>query len=274
MTYSKLDQPEVLSYIFQPQAIERNVGPVNSTDIDVEVAEDVTLGCRFYGAHLEGATILYFHGNGEVVSDYDEISQHFIAQGFNFFMTTYRGYGWSTGTPTVTAMYEDAETLYVKAKAWLRENNYSGPIVVMGRSLGSAPAIDLMNEHQDELKALIIESGFANTIPLFKSLGMDVDALELTEADGFFNRKKIEEVTKPTMILHGSKDSLIPIGQAEHLQAFCGARNKVFQMIPGAEHNTMIATAGDKYFETIKTWFDKLMGVTNWGYKKVDRTKR
>ncbi len=274
MTYSKLDQPEALSFIFHPEKTERNTGPVNSTDIDIEVAEGVTLGCRFYGANLEGATILYFHGNGELVSDYDEISQQFIAQGFNFFMTTYRGYGWSTGTPTVTAMYDDAEALYAKAKSWLKENNYTGPIIVMGRSLGSAPAIDLMSEHQDELKALIIDSGFANTIPLAKALGIDVEAAELTEADCFNNRKKIEEITKPTMILHGSKDSLIPVGQAEQLQAFCGARNKVFQMIPGAEHNTMIATAGDMYFDTIKIWIDKLMGVTHWGYKKVDRKKR
>ncbi len=271
MTYEKLDLPEALSYIFHPRQIERNNPPLNGTDIDIEVDDGVVLGCRFYAASTEAPTILYFHGNGEVVSDYDEIAQHYIAHGMNLFMTTYRGYGWSNGTPTVTAMYHDSQVLLKEAKKWLRTNNYIDSLIVMGRSLGSASAIDLMSKHLEEFKAMIIESGFANTLPLARSLGIDVEAAGLTETECFNNRNKMEEITKPTMILHGANDSLIPVGQAEYLQAFCAARNKVFQVIPGADHNSMITTAGDLYFTTIKNWLDKLLGKTRWSYKKKER---
>lgn len=270
MTYEKLDQPEALAFIFHPQQQEKSPLPPNATDISIEVDENVTLGCRFYGSALDAPTILFFHGNGEIVSDYDEIASRYTAHGMNFFLTTYRGYGWSTGSPTVTNMYADAALLLDKAIAWLGEHNYTAPLFVMGRSLGSAPAIELTKDNEDRVKGLIIESGFADTLPLARNIGIDVEAAGLTEEDCFENRKKIGAVTRPTIILHGAKDSLIPADQAENLQSFCGARSKQFQIIPGAEHNTMIATGGDLYFQTIKGFIDTLTGATNWRLKRKE----
>ena len=268
MTYEKLDQPEALAYIFHPQQSAKSALPLNATDVDIEVEENVTLGCRFYGSALDAPTILFFHGNGETVSDYDEIASHYNAHGLNLFMTTYRGYGWSSGTPTVSAMFTDAEKILLYAKAWLKEHNYTAPLFVMGRSLGSASVIDLTKNHEDDIKAMIIESGFGDTLPLARSIGIDVEASGLTEDDCFNNCKKMSDVTRPTMIIHGSRDSLIPASEAEKLQSFCGARSKQFQIIPGAEHNTMIETAGDLYFQTIKSYIDTLTGATNWRDKR------
>lgn len=262
MTYSKLDQPEALANIFFPIKTERNQAPINAIDIDVEVEDNVTLGCRFYGASLDAPNVIYFHGNGESVEAYDEIASRFTAIGINIFMTTYRGYGWSGGIPTVTSMYADAAVLFDYARQWFKDNSYSAPIFIMGRSLGSAPAIEIAKDKDDLIKALIIESGFADTLPLAESLGLDTEGL--TEEDCFNNRAKIGEVKRSTMILHGSCDTLIPAAQAENLQSFCGARGKQFHLIPGADHNTMIETGGDLYFETIKKFMDTLMGVTDW----------
>lgn len=270
MTYEKLDQPEALAFIFHPQKIEKSPLPLNATDIDIEVEENVILGCRFYGSALDAPTIIFFHGNGEVVSDYDEIASSYTAHGMNFFVTTYRGYGWSTGRPTVSTMYTDAAQLLDKAIAWLCEHNYTAPLFVMGRSLGSAPAIEITKDNEERVKGLIIESGFADTLPLARNIGIDVDSAGLTEDDCFNNRKKIGEVTRPTIILHGAKDSLIPPAQAENLQSFCGARSKQFHIIPGAEHNTMIVTGGDLYFQTIKGFIDTLTGATSWRAKRKE----
>jgi len=43
----------------------------------------------------------------------------------------------------------------------------------MGRSLGSAPAIELAAAHADRVCGLIIESGFAFAGPLLRLLGID-----------------------------------------------------------------------------------------------------
>ena len=134
----------------------------------------------------------------------------------------------------------------------------------MGRSLGSAPAIDLATRHEDAIKGLILESAIAETLPLARILGIDPEKIGISEEDGFNNLKKIESITKATFILHGARDELIPAVDAEKLQSHSGAKSKEFIIIPGAEHNTMIATGGKLYFQTIKQFIDKVTGVTNW----------
>lgn len=262
--YTKLDQPETLATIFHPEKCPKTPLPENAQDIAVDVAIDVVIGCRFYIHEKSSPNILFFHGNGEKVCDYDEIGPMYNAAGMNFLVVDYRGYGWSNGTPTVTNMVEDAEVLFQKTRNWLSQNEFSGGFFLMGRSLGSVSAIDLAKNHDDDIKGLILESAIADTIPLARNLGLDLEGNDFTEEDGFKNIQKIEKVTKPTFIFHGARDELITAAEAEKLQAHCGARTKEFVIIPGAQHNTMITVGGRLYFETIKTFINKLTGVTDW----------
>lgn len=266
--YSKLDRAEIISHLFHPRHEERTPLPDNSCDFDCSVEENVVLGCRFHAAGQEAPTIIYFHGNGETVSDYDQIAAKYVQFGMNILITTYRGYGWSTGSPTVSNMLEDTDIIMQKALNWLEEKGFTGSVFVMGRSIGSASAIDLTERHQETIKGLIIESGFSDTIPLLGNLGVTSEETDITEEDCFGNSEKIENITIPTLILHGSKDTIIPPKLAEKLQACCGARAKQFLVIPGADHNTMIAVGGDRYFDTIKSFVDKTCGITQWSYRR------
>ena len=263
-TYTKLDQPEILATIFHPEKCSKTALPENAQDIDIEVAPGIIIGCRFYVHEKSSPNILYFHGNGERVCDYDEIGLFYNAAGMNLLVVDYRGYGWSNGTPTVSNMLEDAEVLFQETRNYLSFNEYSGAFFLMGRSLGSISAIDLAKNHEDDIKGLILESAIADTLPLAKSLGLDLEGIDFTEEDGFRNLQKIEKVTKPTFIFHGARDELIAADEAEKLQASSGARTKEFVIIPGAQHNTMIAVGGQLYFETIKKFIDKLTGVQSW----------
>ena len=263
-TYTKLDQPEILGTIFYPEKCSKTPLPENTEDIDIEVAKDVVIGCRLYIHDKSSPNILFFHGNGEKVCDYDDISPMYNAAGMNFLVVDYRGYGWSNGTPTVTNMLEDAEVLFQETRNWLSFNQFNGAFFLMGRSLGSISAIDLAKNHEDDIKGLILESAIADTMPLVRALGLDLESTDFTEDDGFRNLQKIEKVSKPTFIFHGARDELIPAAEAEKLQAHSGARTKEFVIIPGAQHNTMIAVGGRLYFETIKTFINKLTGVTDW----------
>ncbi len=240
--------------------------------MDIEVEPGIIIGCRFFIQDLKAPNIIYFHGNGELAADYDEIGPMYNSAGMNLLVTDYRGYGWSDGTPSVTNMLADAEVLFKEIQNWLSYNKYAGKLFLMGRSLGSVAAIDLATRHKDDIKGLLLESGIANTIPLAKSLGIRVDEMGLTEEHGFNNLQKIEKVTIPTFILHGARDELIPADQAENLQSHCGAKAKEFIVIPGAEHNTMISTGGMLYFQTIKQFIDKVSGVINW--RKRRKTTR
>ncbi|MEN8199022.1 MAG: alpha/beta hydrolase [Thermodesulfobacteriota bacterium] len=241
--------------------------------MEIETEPGVILGCRFYLHSVDSPNILYFHGNGERVCDYDEVGPHYNQAGINLLVTDYRGYGSSTGTPTVASMLSDAEVLFQECRNWLKFNGYKGAFFVMGRSLGSVAAIDLAVNHENDIKGLILESAIADTIPLLKTVGITGLQEEITEEDGFRNLEKIEKVTKPTFILHGARDELIPASDAEKLQSHCGARTKEFVVIPGASHNSMIATGGALYFQTIKKFIDKLTGASNWRRRRKKTNK-
>ncbi len=262
--YSKLDNPAILSYIFYPRQEKPTPLPPMAKDISFSVADQIKIGCRFFLANQEAPNLIFFHGNGETVGDYDTIGPIYTEVGINFLITDFRGYGWSDGRPTVSNMFSDGKSLFDQIRLWLKENELSGPIFLMGRSLGSACAIDLAKLYNDEIKGLVIESGFADTIALAANLGIDIDSIEVNEDDGFQNAKKIADVTKATLILHGARDQLIPPTQGERLQAESGARSKEFQIVPGADHNSLIAVAGMLYFETIKKFMDKVTGTTSW----------
>jgi hypothetical protein len=259
-----LDRPEILQVLFHPRQTGRNQPPSGAQDLDLPMDDGVMIGCRLFAAAKDAPLILFFHGNGETVPDYDDIGPLYAAQQINFLVADYRGYGWSGGRPSASSMIRDGRTVYRLVRQWLQENGYSGKMLVMGRSLGSACAIDLAAAHDAELSGLLIESGFAETIPLAATLGLDLTALGLEEKDCFNTLGGIERVTKPTYILHGQRDTLIPLWQAQKLHAACGAKHKELQIVPGADHNTLLAVAGMLYFKEIKRFVGTATGTNDW----------
>jgi alpha-beta hydrolase superfamily lysophospholipase len=259
-----LDRPDILQVLFHPRTIIRTPLPPEALDIDVKITPEVTIGCRMFMAGKEAPIILFFHGNGEIVADYDTIGPFYQQLDLNFLITDFRGYGWSTGSPTASTLLADARILYKQIKKRLRNSGYNGSIFIMGRSLGSTCAIDLAALHNDEIHGLIIESGFAETVPLARKLGLDPDKLGITEEQAFNNSGKIATVTKPTFLLHGREDQLIPLAEGEKLMVASGARSKELQIVPGADHNSLIAVGGMLYFQAIKKFIDKVEGVSNW----------
>ncbi len=269
--YAKLDQPGVLQVLFHPRQEYDSKPLPGATDYDIAVDEDVRIGARFHMAGSGDPNILFFHGNGEIVSDYDSIGPMYNEQGLSFLIVDYRGYGRSGGVPTVTSMMRDAHVIFKKVRSWLKEENRIGPLVIMGRSLGSACAIELAASDEGEISGLIVESGFAYTVPLLSCLGVDTQGLGITEADGFKNSEKIAQFAKPTLIIHAQHDQFIPVTSAETLQVQCAARSKEFQMVPGADHNTIMTRTGKHYFETMKRFTNKIEGKRE---KRSFRDKR
>jgi len=250
--YKKLDHPEIASYLFYPRP--EGFSPFSNektVKLDIEVDENVIIGAQFFHHGKSSPTILFFHGNGEIVSDYDDIAPLFIQAGVNFFPVDYRGYGRSTGNPGVISMMQDSHKIYSFAREWCRNNSYTGHFIIMGRSLGSASALELASEYKDQIDGLIIESGFAHTVPLLKLLGIDTDRFGINE-DAFNNIDKIKNFSGSTLIIHAEYDHIIPFSDGEDLFRASPAPNKKFLKISGANHNTIFQSGLDKYFKAIK----------------------
>jgi alpha-beta hydrolase superfamily lysophospholipase len=269
--YAKLDQPGVLQVIFHPRPEYDSQPPPGAIDYDIVVEEDIRVGARFHMAGTEAPNILFFHGNGEIVADYDSIGPMYNEHGLSFLIVDYRGYGRSGGVPTVTSMMRDTYVVFKEVLNWLKAESRTGPLVIMGRSLGSACAIELAASSEDDISGLIVESGFAHTVPLLSCLGVDTQALGITEADGFKNNEKIAQFAKPTLFIHAQYDQFIPVTSAEVLQVQCAARSKEFQVVPGADHNTIMVRTGKRYFEAIKQFTNKIEGKRE---KRLFRDKR
>ena len=261
--YSAFDNPLITASLFYPRP-ERgasiSVGSVES--ILIPVGEDVVTGARIYSAGIRAANILFFHGNGEIVADYNDMGVLYNDIGINFLPADYRGYGLSTGRPTVTTMMRDCHVIFDYMKKWLRDKGYTGPFIVMGRSLGSASALELASHYKDEIDGLIIESGFAYAGPLFRLLGIEMEAMGINEEQGFRNIDKIRGFDKPTLIIHAEYDHIISFSEGRLLFEVCPAHEKKFLKIPGANHNDIFFHGMSSYLESVKWLVERSGGVS------------
>jgi fermentation-respiration switch protein FrsA (DUF1100 family) len=267
--YSVLDRPEVLQFLFHPrpelappplQSAE-SAAPEIEKDILIPIEEGVAIGARFHMAAKSGANILFFHGNGEIVADYDELGPVYNQLGINFLAADYRGYGRSTGRPTVSAMMQDCHVIFECVQTWLEQNNFAGPLILMGRSLGSASVLELAAVSGGSIDGLIVESGFAYAAPLLQLLGIDPDALGFKEESGFRNIDKIRKFNKSTLIIHAEYDHIIPFSDGEALYNACPSPDKVFLKIPGANHNDIFMRGFQEYLAAVKGLADRVQST-------------
>ena len=247
---SSLDKPEALSFIFSPRR-DVTPAPPNATDYSIPVDRDISIHCRLYAHSKSSPVILFFHGNGEVTSDYDYTAPLYNQAGINLLVADYRGYGTSQGKPTFNNMMSDASTIFEAFRDILDSSHYSGKILVMGRSLGSASAIEIAHHHPQRLAGLIIESGFASVTRLLPYLGFPATHLDIKDKD-FPNLSKIRSITIPTLIIHGESDSLIPSSEGKALFEGAAARNKRLLIIPGANHSDIIVVGREQYLEAVR----------------------
>jgi pimeloyl-ACP methyl ester carboxylesterase len=253
--YSALDRLELSRYLFYPRP---DTGPATPEDVVIPVEGDIRIGARFYISAKTAPNLLFFHGNGEIATDYEDLAPLFAGAGLNFLPVDYRGYGRSTGTPSITAMMRDCHMIYEFVRERLGKEGCSGPLIVMGRSLGSASALELLASYGDKIDAAVIESGFAHTRTLMNLLGLNLKDFGLTEEDGFRNLDKVRTFGKPILIIHAEYDHILPFEEGRALYEASPSPDKKFLKIPGANHNDIFARGMKEYLEALKELVKKI----------------
>ena len=253
--YSLIDHPSLLRFIFYPRK-DYTFCPKNGFDLSVEVSGGASIFCRFYMGHQEWPWILFFHGNGEVVSDYDEVSLFYHEKGLNLVVADYRGYGVSSGIPTLTDLAQDAHDIFKQVRQDLSGRNLRKDLWVMGRSLGSISAFELAYHYQEEIKGLIIESSFPSVVRIMTHLGMPADGMGLEKIDEEC-LERIEKVSIPSLIIHGDQDWLVPLENAKDIYQHLGTREKELLIIPSATHNDIMLVGFKEYFNTLQRFIER-----------------
>jgi pimeloyl-ACP methyl ester carboxylesterase len=252
--YSLIDQPSILMYVFYPRK-DSTLCPENAFDLSVPVDKDVSIWCRFYVGDQKGPSVLFFHGNGEVVSDYDGIAPLYNRFGLNLIVADYRGYGESDGIPTLTDLAQDAHALFGEIGNELSKRGFRSDLWIMGRSLGSISALELGARHQDAIRGLIIESGFPCVVRIIRHLGIPAHGFPLERIDQEC-LEMIQGISIPTLIIHGENDSLVPLKEAEDLYEHLGTQEKELVVIPSAGHNDIMFVGFKRYFEAIQQFIE------------------
>jgi len=251
-----LDRHDISRFIFHPRSDPQ---PASGAALyPVSVDQGVQVVCRFFPAGKDGSIILYFHGNGETAGDYEHVAALYTGRGINLFVADYRGYGLSNGSPSFSHMLSDAHHVFNAFVALCKEEGYVGARYVMGRSLGSAPAIEVAARHQESLHGMIIESGFSDALRLLRYIGAPLHMGE-DFTRGFPNGMRISEIAIPTLIIHAEEDNLIPLAEAHELHRGAAAVDKRLVVIPHADHNNLLMIGRDRYFRAVQEFISSTL---------------
>jgi alpha-beta hydrolase superfamily lysophospholipase len=251
--FEALDKPEILQFIFYPRKDFFEISAASNVIADtIPVDKTVSISYCFYFSDKKRPNILFFHGNGETASDYEPIGSAYNQIGVNLFVADYRGYGRSGGRPTLTAMIKDAHPIFDGFKRVLKEKGFLGNLFIMGRSLGSASALELASNYQSQFSGLIIESGFANVFNLLGHLGFPLKALGIDVPEVPSSLKLIQKISLPALVMHGEYDQIVPVEEGKALYDGIGAKDKRLLIIPGVDHNTIFMGGMEQYLQALK----------------------
>eukprot|EP00995_Heteronema_vittatum_P001139 NODE_115_length_1895_cov_386.173348_g80_i0.p1 GENE.NODE_115_length_1895_cov_386.173348_g80_i0~~NODE_115_length_1895_cov_386.173348_g80_i0.p1 ORF type:complete len:304 (+),score=106.41 NODE_115_length_1895_cov_386.173348_g80_i0:116-1027(+) len=225
-------------------------------------------------------TILFCHGNAEdlgcvsawlkVIRDYCHV---------NVLAYEYRGYGVNHGKPSEDQVYEDAQ----KAYRFLTDQKKMPPykIILFGRSLGSGPATHLASQlfapfQRSSLGSfgcgcrstslmdydfLSCPGGVILQSPLSSVIGVvSPAAAHVAPGDMFTNYSKIDKIQCPVLIIHGSKDTVVPCA---HGRALSQKVPNLYQFLElqGAGHNDLEENYTNEFLTTLQHYIQALDGM-------------
>lgn len=259
--YSQLDNSLLAGFLFYPRR-DFTPCPQGAFDFFVPVEQGISISCRFYAGDESWPWILYFHGNGEVVSDYDEIAPFYHRKGVNLVVADFRGYGSSGGFPNFTNLVQDAPPILEAVKREIFHKELRQDLWVMGRSMGSVPALELADRYPDKIKGLVVESGFASVTRLIKHLGLPSRGINLEPLEQE-RLNRVRKISVPTLIIHGEADNLVPLQEAKDLYNLLGAAQKKLVIIPKADHNNIMFANPELYFKAIQKFIETAKSISH-----------
>ncbi|KAI2808601.1 Alpha/beta hydrolase domain-containing protein 17B [Blomia tropicalis] len=137
----------------------------------------------------------------------------------NIFVYDYSGFGQSKGTPTEKAVYADADA--AMDCLMNRFNISQEKIILYGQSMGTAPALMLAGKYVN-VRGIILHSPFLSFAKVF--MGKFHRRTKLRFYDFYRNVEMIGNITStmPILIMHGTKDRIVPIEHAKQLHLKAG----------------------------------------------------
>jgi uncharacterized protein len=191
--------------------------------------------------------ILYFHGNAGGIDLRFERFHAIAKAGMGLLAIEYRGYASSTGSPSERGLKLDGEAAYAAA---IGSGVAPERIVLLGESLGSGVAVALAARHK--VGALVLDSPYSSIADVAAATYWFMPVRALLR-DPFRNDLLIKSVTAPTLVVHGTKDRVVPIRFGEKLFALANPPKELWR-VEGAAHLAL----GERFADTLD-WIAKMV---------------
>jgi fermentation-respiration switch protein FrsA (DUF1100 family) len=191
--------------------------------------------------------LLYLHGNAGNASHRLPAARDIADLGVNVLLLDYRGYGLSEGQPSEAGVYVDAET----ALNYLNDQGYrDGQVIVFGRSLGGAVAIDLASKRS--VGGLLLCSTFSSGADMARAIGLGW--LAPLMSGRFDSLSKISAIDVPLLAMHGTDDEVVPHGLGRRLFDAAPDGRKQWLDLPGAGHNDVMQAGADRFWPAVRSY--------------------
>ncbi len=189
--------------------------------------------------------VLFFPGNGGNRGDRDRDFRVLSNLNVHIFAFDYRGYGENPGHPTEEALAADARVIWKYITETRRVP--ADRIILYGESLGGGVATRLASDlctAGTPPAGLILRSTFSSMID---AAGIHYPWLPVTLIlkDRYRSDLRIPQMTAPLLMLHGTRDTIVPVTLGRKLFELAPAKSandiaKTFVELPRADHNDVL----------------------------------
>ena len=203
-------------------------------------------------------TVVLFHGNaGNIGHRLANAHGLYTQVKCNVLLVEYRGYGRSQGYPSEQGLYLDSQA----AMDYLieRRDIDSQKIVLFGRSLGGAVAIDLAcnPQYRSNVAGVIVENTFTSIMDIGANLFAPLQyAPSFLFKNKFQSLTKIETVQTPFLFLSGLSDTLVAPSMMNTLYHLSPSEHKFMKQFPNGTHNTTWQCPG--YYQAVSSFLMEL----------------
>lgn len=211
------------------------------------------LNCWWIPVKEEGAkTVIFCHGNaGNISHRLDTVDFYHNVMKCNLIIFDYSGYGKSGGNVGEKACYKDSQEVYDYVTKTLKVDSKN--IIIHGRSLGGAVAIDLAVNRK--CAGLVMESTFTS-IPDMADDMVPIFPIQWFVRIKFDSIDKIDQLKVPILLIHSEEDEVIPYAMGEEL--FEQAKKPKFWLKISGDHNGGWIESQKVYSKGMKDFFEAL----------------
>jgi len=201
-----------------------------SKKIANEVIErgDTTL---YYQDNNSDVVVIFYHGNADIVCDKVDLVDIFNEKGISYIFVEYPGYSGNSAAVSDASLKESATEVI----AFIDEKNYRH-VYVIGQSIGSGVAA--FHASQQAPERLLLFSPFTtltdvvvNMFPMYPRF-----LIKRVFDQDFDNVASLKGYMGETLIVHGTKDTVVPAKQGKRLFDVIPTKYKHYIEAQGYKH--------------------------------------